>query len=340
MVPCGGLGLALFCTALITCPAASIDIPRSQEAVDQSGDHKLQQIRPPRSYVALGDSYAAGVGAGLYRPFPNNETHVGRDDRNCKRQYGAYPVQFTQEVLTPSTFTFLACAPESLLAVSTNQVPLIPSDAELISFTGGTVDVLLGALVLHCDTNYDYAHCSNTLSAAETFVSDTGLRGLRAAIRELLMGIRAYAPDALVVIIGFARFYGSPVADCVTHPGAQRACSSHKDVINQLMLDVNNAFIDVVDALNGAGDGSQAVDSGSTIDGTGFIFKSPDDLFTGHRYCDGEFRQWFVHYPTESEKYNLWEDGYFHPLEVGHRAYKVLLEEAWLEGSRRRQRRL
>lgn len=330
------LSLYLFFVTLIRCPVDGIDTLRPLTALDLSGDHEQQQIRPPRSYIALGDSYAAGVGAGLYTPFPDNRTHSSRDDRDCKRQFGGYPVQFTQEVLAPASFTYLACAPDSLRAVLANQVPMIPADAELISLTGGTVDVLLGALVHDCDIDYNFNSCQNALYAAKALVNDSGGAGLRAAIWELLMGIKAHAPDALVVIIGFARFYGSPVADCVTHPGARWVRQRQKDAINQLMLDVNKAFMDVVNALNNAADDSQAVDSRGTIDGTGFLFKSPDNLFTGHRYCDGDLEQWFVHYPPDPENYNLWEDGYFHPVEVGHRAYKVLLEEAWLNGLKRR----
>lgn len=222
----------------------------------------------------------------------------------------------------PNDYRLLACDDQSLTDAKLQQMPRIPRNADLVSITAGSGDVYLEDIVWKCDVQASgnlWFWCNEALDVAEQRTGhdenrksyDIASNLVALAADDLVLSVRAQAPNALIVLLGYPRFLGSPVVDCITHDRASRATQSQKDRINQLMLDIN-----------------QALQQASRFD-RNIVFKSPDEGFSGHRYCDAE--SWFIRW----NQAQTFEGGYYHPSLQGQKLYQQLLTEAWKERQER-----
>ena len=97
------------------------------------------------SYAALGDSYAAGAGAGSHKSYPIL-------DGLCARFSDAYPVQVANSSsldIQEHQFRNLACGGSSTSRVLEDQVPCI-SDSQIVTLTVGGVEVDFLATLNEC----------------------------------------------------------------------------------------------------------------------------------------------------------------------------------------------
>ncbi|WP_303633606.1 hypothetical protein [Actinomadura madurae] len=78
------------------------------------------------SYVALGDSYSSGTGAGNYDP----------GSGSCNRSANAYPNLWAAAHATDS-FTFVACSGATTTSVASGQLGALTSSTTLVSVTAG-----------------------------------------------------------------------------------------------------------------------------------------------------------------------------------------------------------
>ncbi|KAL9624217.1 MAG: hypothetical protein Q9160_001464 [Pyrenula sp. 1 TL-2023] len=303
--------------------------------------------RPPKQYVAVGDSLAAGVGA--------DDAYKGQP-QECKQTDGSYAVLFNEQI-QPLNFTFLACHNATIDQVRENQVPQIPQDADLVSITAGTMNLNFTDIIQNCDLfiNPDMPYlCNNPLSQAEDKATNQDVDEsdlvhpdlVYKTMQFLIASIKYQAPSAMIVLLGFPKLFGSPVDTCFLHNnGNSRTVETGKDqknLINKILDEVNDTLAAVAKTA-------------------GVKFINPDDSFNWHRYCDGKYSQngWqpFLQYlsPQEencllmggekvmlSEKradrnmgylmmpcQNAWDAGYYLPNFQGHGAYKDLLKQAW-----------
>jgi lysophospholipase L1-like esterase len=140
------------------------------------------------NYVALGDSYSSGVGA-------------GGETGSCSRSPNAYP-QLWANAHSPSSFQFVACSGAKTTDVSANQLSALSSATTLVSITIGGNDVGFSQVMIDCNL-YSDSTCVSEIDAAE----NTAKTQLPGWLDTLYSQIRAKAPSAKVVVLSYPRFY-------------------------------------------------------------------------------------------------------------------------------------
>lgn len=141
------------------------------------------------NYVALGDSYASGLGAGSY------------SGGSCYRSANAYP-QLWANAHAPSSFAFVACSGATTTDVINSQLSAVSASTSLISVTIGGNDVGFASVMETCVLG-STSDCVNAINQAE-YEANTQLPG---ALDTLYSDISARAPNAEVVVIGYPEFY-------------------------------------------------------------------------------------------------------------------------------------
>ena len=91
------------------------------------------------SYVALGDSYSSGVGAGNYIS----------SSGNCERSYDAYPEQWAASH-SPASFVSVACSGATTADVLSSQVSALSASTTLVSITIGGNDAGFSSVMETC----------------------------------------------------------------------------------------------------------------------------------------------------------------------------------------------
>jgi lysophospholipase L1-like esterase len=140
------------------------------------------------NYVALGDSYSSGVGA-------------GGETGSCSRSPNAYP-QLWANAHAPTSFSFVACSGAKTTDVSANQLSAVTSATTLVSISIGGNDLGFSQIMIDCNL-YSDSTCVNEINAAE----NTAKTQLPGWLDTLYSKIRAKAPSAKVVVLSYPRFY-------------------------------------------------------------------------------------------------------------------------------------
>lgn len=277
------------------------------------------------SYAALGDSYAAGDGAGSPRLPPHHSLPF------CGRFSLAYPVQLSQNIsllIPPSRFSNLACGGASSSSVLATQVPYVGADTDVVTVTvgGNEVDffVVLNACVHEWFPGGD---CEGELvRAREAVQSDAFLR----RYGEMVRGLRARMEGegkGRVLLTGYARFFNESTVQC------DHASFSRRDPERYLTRGLRTRFNAIVGMLN---DVIRATAEAHEVE-----YVDIDELFDGHRFCEEGVKEpsntnqtWFFNLrypsresddadqqvlPTPIEDY-LDMTRAFHPTALGHEA--------------------
>jgi lysophospholipase L1-like esterase len=143
------------------------------------------------NYVALGDSYSSGVGTGNYYA----------DSGSCERSPQSYPARWAAAHGVAS-FTFAACSGAKTGDVLNNQLGGLSAATTLVSITIGGNDAGFTTVLTNCITQSD-SGCRTSVTNAENVARGT-LPGL---LDNTYNAIRARAPGASVVVLGYPRFY-------------------------------------------------------------------------------------------------------------------------------------
>ena len=141
-------------------------------------------------YVALGDSYSSGTGAGSYG-----------DSGGCKRSANAY-AQLWADSHAPSAFAFVACSGAVTSDVLASQVSAITPDTELVTISVGGNDAGFADVMTDCNLGSDQA-CVDRNAQAQAFARGELPGRLDAVYAE----IRDRAPSARVVVLGYPHIY-------------------------------------------------------------------------------------------------------------------------------------
>ncbi|MFH8472477.1 SGNH/GDSL hydrolase family protein [Streptomyces sp. NPDC018000] len=168
-------------------------------------------------YVALGDSYSSGVGAGSYLS----------DSGDCRRSTKAYPYLWAA-ANSPSSFAFVACSGATTSSVAGSQLGALSSATGLVSVTAGGNDVGFADVMQDCVLSGE-ATCLSRVSSAVSQIQNS----LPSGLRSLYGSIRSRAPQAHVVVLGYPRFYqlsGSCIAGLSEKERA--AINNASDVLN------------------------------------------------------------------------------------------------------------
>ncbi|MFF5172038.1 SGNH/GDSL hydrolase family protein [Micromonospora sp. NPDC000089] len=149
------------------------------------------QAAPTDRYVALGDSYASGLGAGSYTA----------ESGSCQRSTSAYPALYNAAV-QPASYRSVACAGATTVDVTGSQLAALSSTTTLVSVTVGGNDVGFSSIMTTC-VLLGETQCVASVQAAED-KARSQLAGLLATVYN---GIRTRAPSARVVVVGYPVFY-------------------------------------------------------------------------------------------------------------------------------------
>ncbi|WP_097868184.1 SGNH/GDSL hydrolase family protein [Streptomyces sp. rh34] len=198
-------------------------------------------------YVALGDSYSSGVGAGNYLS----------DSGDCRRSANAYPYLW-QAANSPASFDFVACSGATTSSVASGQLGVLNRSTSLVSVTAGGNDVGFAAVMQDCVLSSE-ATCINSVNNAISRMNNS----LPGRLDSLYDGIRARAPQAQVVVLGYPRFYKLSGSCFAGLSEAERtAINNASDVLNDVLA-------------------KRSADAG-------FTFSGVVDEFTGHELCSGD----------------------------------------------------
>jgi lysophospholipase L1-like esterase len=194
------------------------------------------------TYAALGDSYSSGVGAGSYG-----------SSGDCKRSANAYP-QLWANAHAGTTLQFLACSGAKTSDALT-QIGSINSGTTLVTISIGGNDAGFTDVITTCTLGSDQT-CIDRVNTAKTYVNST----LPPLLDNVYAKIKAKAPDARLLVVGYPVFY--------TVPGN---CSGGLSAAKRTAIDSGSDAIDAVLA-------SRASAAGAT-------FVDPRGNFTGHNLC-------------------------------------------------------
>lgn len=149
------------------------------------------QAAPMVRYIALGDSYSSGVGAGAY----TSESGI------CQRSRNAYPALWAA-ANSPASYVSAACSGATTTSVINTQLRALSPSATLVSITVGGNDVgfvnYMATCVLH-----GTGECVRTVQATE----DRARTTLPGALDSVYTAISQRAPHARVIVLGYPPLY-------------------------------------------------------------------------------------------------------------------------------------
>jgi lysophospholipase L1-like esterase len=227
------LGAAACAAAAIALTAAAAAPASAQSAVH---------------YVALGDSYSSGLGAGSYIS----------SSGSCDRSNDAYPEQWA-DANSPASFVSVACSGATTSSVISSQLSALSTSTTLVSITVGGNDAGFASVMETCVLEGTGA-CLNAVSSAETFIADT----LPGRLATTFADIKADAPHATVVVLGYPDLY-----DLSRSSGCIGLSTSSRTALNQ-----------------GAGDLDSALQTAAGQ--AGFDYADVRTQFSGHEICDSD----------------------------------------------------
>ncbi|PRY57572.1 GDSL-like lipase/acylhydrolase family protein [Knoellia remsis] len=249
------LGRALAATAAIAAAGAVLAAAPSQAAT---------------SYVALGDSYSSGTGTRTYI----------NDGTSCQRSTYAYPSLIA--AAKGYTLNFRACSGARIPDVTNTQLSALSSTTVKVTISVGGNDAGFADVLTECAMPGWASDCNGAIDGAQNYINTT----LPGQLSTLYGQIRAKAPNAKVVVVGYPRIFMGEDCNAFTwfSPDEQTRLNQTADLLNSK--------------------------TSAQASARGFSFANPTSRFIGHAVCDSP--EWIngLSDPV-SESY--------HPNVAGHR---------------------
>ena len=163
------------------------------------------------NYVALGDSYASGVGAGSYTS----------SSGSCDRSTNAYS-QLWANANSPASYVSVACSGATTSSVISSQLSALSASTTLVSITVGGNDIGFSSVMETCVL--DGSDCVSAVHNAESEAQNQ----LPGELNSVLAGIKADAPNARVVVLDYPELY-----DLSKSSGCIGLSTSNRTALNQ-----------------------------------------------------------------------------------------------------------
>jgi lysophospholipase L1-like esterase len=212
-------------------------------------------------YVALGDSYAAGLGGG-------NESGL------CLQSPNGYP--YLLDSKRPIDLRANAACTGASTSEVIGQLSELNQDTELVTLTVGAANLNLSGVLTAC-TAVPPVGCQDAINFAVA-----QLAGLGGSLSNLYTQVAGTAPNALIVVTGYPSLFKIVPGD----PNA-----AIKDQINDAIGLLNSTIQQAVAAAEGAGVNIVYVDVTAEFRGHGIGSKVPfinsDGLGAFHPNADG-----------------------------------------------------
>lgn len=280
---------------------------------------------PPRNYYAFGDSWPAG--------FPKAGEPIDHPVlSHCSQHSKAYPALFAAEAkITMPNFQYQSFACDgpgpgtSLTEIATHILQHLPEDANIISIQGGLIDIAFPSMLHACDESPSVS-CAQRLRWSERKVFwELPAKSFYRKMLLVVQAARTQAPNALIVLLGYPRFYGNPLSSCF--PSREKEYTYPFSIVPNILSVVVKGRIndDVLLRMNRI---TKKIAGRKEFQGK-VVFKDPDGDFTHHHYC--EYLPWLEPYNWSAgrDEEQFTKYGYYHPTEAGHQVFKRLLTEAW-----------
>lgn len=196
------------------------------------------------SYVALGDSYASGDGTGVY--YSANPS--------CYQSPDSYPPLVAAR--EGYALTFAACSGATTSTVISSQLGSLGTATSVVTVQVGGNDAGFASVMESCALYY--FTCQSSINSADSYIENK----LPAALNTTYNDIRADAPNATVLVVGYPHLFTAGGATC----GINLLTSSHEKSLNQ-----------TADLLDGV--------IASEASSHGFTFVDPRTAFASHELC-------------------------------------------------------
>jgi lysophospholipase L1-like esterase len=236
------------------------------------------------SYVALGDSYSSGVGT---------RTYIS-DGTSCQRSVYAFPSLIA--AAKGYTLNFRACSGAKVSDVTSNQLSALGTGTSYVTISVGGNDAGFTHVITTCAEPAWLSDCGGAVKKAQAYITGT----LPGSLSTLYASIRAKAPNAKVVVVGYPRLFNGEDCNALTwfSPTDESQLNATADLLDKTLAAAASA--------------------------KGFAFADPRSAFTGHAVCDStEWLNGLSNPVSES----------YHPNRTGHASGYTPLVGPLLTGS-------
>lgn len=198
------------------------------------------------SYVALGDSYASGVGT---------RTYIS-DGTSCQRSVYAYPYLVAQQ--KGYALNFQACSGATTSTVTNSQLSSVTSTTKYVTISVGGNDAGFSSVITECAQPGWMSDCDGAINNAQNIINNT----LPGRLSTLYGSIKSRAPSAVVVVTGYPRIFMGEDCNAATwfSPSEETRLNQTADLLNAKLSAAATA--------------------------KGFKFANPTSKFIGHAVCD------------------------------------------------------
>ena len=248
----------------------------------------------PPSYVALGDSYSSGVGTRTYLD----------DGTSCQRSVYAFPSLIA--AARGYALNFRACSGAKVSDVTNTQLGALGAGTGYVTISVGGNDAGFTSVITTCAEPAWLSDCKGAVNKAQGYIKNT----LPGSLATLYSSIRAKAPNATVVVVGYPRLFNGEDCNALTwfSPSDESLLNATADLLNSKLAAAAAA--------------------------RGFAFANPTSAFIGHAVCgDPEWLNGLSNPISES----------YHPNRIGHAsglhaAGQLVADRFLAAGERRRAR--
>lgn len=197
------------------------------------------------NYVALGDSYASGVGT---------RTYISSSG-SCQRSTKAYP--YLDAARLGANLTFVACSGARVADVTNNQLSAVTSAANRITVQVGGNDAGFSSVITECAKPAWLGDCDTAINNAQATINNT----IPGRLNGLYSSIRSRAASAKVIVVGYPRLFNGTDCNAGTFfSGAEMTrLNATADLLNSKIATAASA--------------------------AGFSFVNPTSAFIGHSVC-------------------------------------------------------
>lgn len=210
-------------------------------------------------YVALGDSYASGLGTRDYLD----------DGTQCRRSARAYPSLVA--AARGYTLDLRACSGAVIGDVQAAQLGALTSATRYVTVSVGGNDAGFADVLTECALPGWASDCDRAIDDAQTYISSS----LGPALGALYAQVRSRAPQARAVVVGYPRVFMGEDCNALTwfSPAEQSQLNRTADQLNGVLA--------------------------ARARSTGFSFANPTSRFVGHAVCDSPEWLNGLSYPVE-----------------------------------------
>ncbi|KAJ1338606.1 Alpha-galactosyl-binding fungal lectin [Microdochium nivale] len=210
-----------------------------------------------KRWAAIGDSYTAGIGAGLHL----GRAYHGLDDWICSRYDQSYPMVVNNDLGSSVTnFQYLACSGARTDGIYKQVTEKLTGDLNMVMMTAGGNDLCLASMINKC-VILPYGSMDMCNAVIAKAIENIGTI-LKPNIKMVLLALNdKMADNSVVVVNGYAQFWNTENEEYCTKKQAWAkpalltrhwlASPNPLDValrkrLNSLVIGINNAIKEVI----------------------------------------------------------------------------------------------